>query len=591
MKMTPLSSVSLPPVTTMRPKEKPTLTSSSFGRPLFFDVETEPVRHDVRLPRPVVGSFSYENDLPRIGSPDEIAALVRAHSGPLVGHNVSFDLAVLGIEHEALGSEARLYDTAIRATLRGAISGDPAAADSSLKRLAGNLGIALSGKGTVQLSFRVGAQLTDEQLQYAKEDITATRAVWQSQGADCRVPDEERQTLLAASVFRMAREGVRIEVARVRGHIAKLERGKSALQSELKSYGIIQPRGSKKDPWKKSAVSEEIIQEFLRKAGATKYTETGEQLAADEEALLATGISELRRLVEYRKISKQITMFQAFDTGEGDVVRAYWKSLVVTGRISCSKPNLTNIPKQGGFRECLLPDEGEVWIDADFPALELRTWAYVCQKWLGRSSLLQTWREGKDPHWRTAATILRTPYDSVKAHPRADETRQLAKVLNFGLPGGMYPKRLRNHLRSKGYPVGLYAATKLRNDWLKTYPEANEYFEYIDGLAEGDRFRVALPDNGRERLCFQNDARNYPFQGLGSDVAKEALKLAQNAGLKVKALVHDQMLVSAPLREAQEVGRVLVQCMQRAGENICPTVPWEGIKFAIYPERWVSKAY
>lgn len=552
---------------------------------LFFDVETTPVRHDERLPTPVVASFAVGSGEVRLCDPAEMAKLVRSHAGPVVGHNVAFDLAVLDV-----GLPARLYDTAIRATLQGARDGDPAAADSSLKRLAAKVGIELSGKGTTQLSFRPGVPLTPTQEAYAREDVVATRAVWNQQGGAIRLPDEERQTQFSTHIFQMAREGLRVDLPRVQRAVAGFDERIAHLRAELRDLGLIQPRGPKSNPWKREAVSVEHVQALLKRSGAQRFASPdSDLLASDEEALIATGLPELKRLVEYRAVLKERAMWAAFDTGEGDVVRARWKPLVVTGRVACSSPNLTNIPREGGLRETLLPPEGEVFIDADFPALELRTWAYVCRRWLGRSTLLETWAQGRDPHWVTAAAILRMDYQRAQAHPRGKESRQLAKVLNFGLPGGMYPKRLRDHLRSKGFPVGLYAATSLRNSWLKAIPEAKDYFAAIEGMKEGEKYRVALPDSGRERLCFINDAKNYPFQGLGSDVAKEALVRCQAAGVKVRALVHDQILASCRLQDAEECGRAVTACMQAAGEAVCPGVPWEGISFAIYPERWVSK--
>jgi hypothetical protein len=561
------------------------MSTSTSLPPLFFDVETEPVRHDTALPRPVVAAFAFGDGPITLASPIEMAEMVAGYAGPVVGHNVAFDLCVLG-----LGAPASLYDTAIRHTLRGAKAGDPAAADSSLKRAAKQIGIELGGKGTVQLSFRAGQALTEEQRGYVKGDIIATRAVWQAQGGCARSADEERQTSLTLPVFRMAREGVRVDLPRIRKHVAELDVRHGALGAELRDDALIEPRGPKKAPWRECAVGAWQVQRLLREAGATRRaTPTSALLAADEEALLATRNPILRRLVEYKGAAKQRSMFAAFDTGEGDVVRAYWKTIVLTGRIACSRPNLTNIPRGGGVRECLLPPEGEVWIDADFPALEMRTWAYACQAWGLQSSLIACWEAGRDPHWEVAAQLLRVPYAEALRHPKGKETRQIAKALNFGLPGGMYPKRLRDHLSSNGFPVGLYAATRYRDQWLKLRPEAEAYWEHCEAVREGEKYRVALPGSGRERLAYQNEARNYPFQGLGADVAKLALVKAQKKSVRVHALVHDQLLSSAPLDIAREVGETLARCMREAGQEVCPTVPWGEIEYSIYPERWVSK--
>jgi len=550
---------------------------------LFIDVETTPVRHDQRLPEPVVAAYAYGDGPIGLCSPEEARQRV-AGATTVVGHNVAFDLAVLG----CIGQDTRCYDTAIRATLLGAAHGDPAAADSSLKRLAKKVGIELGGKGTVQLSFRQGVPLTPEQESYVKEDIRATRAVYRDQPRS--LPDEQQQVAYARSIFAMAREGVHVDLPRIKSRVVDLERTIGVQRGELVDAGLIQPRGPKREPWKRSAVDGGRLQDLLESAGAVKRTATGD-LAADEDVLLQCSKQHplLATLVEYNRARKQYAMWSAFDTGEGDVVRAYWKPLVLTGRISCSRPNLTNIPQRGGLRECILPKTGKVLVVADYPALEMRTWAYACLRWLGFSTLVELWRQGKDPHWQTAASILGTSYDGALAHPRGKETRQIAKALNFGLPGGMGQDRLREHLRSHGFDVGPLQAWELRRAWLKAYPEAKLYFEYIKNRAEGDKFRIELPDSRRVRCGFYSEACNYPFQGMGADCAKRAVQLSQRAGLCVLALVHDELLAECDLADAQEVGTALTSAMRQAGEERCPGVPWDNIEYKIYPERWVSK--
>lgn len=548
--------------------------------PLFFDTETEPIEHATQLPPFVLATMAWGEEPPQVVTLDILRRAVFNAPGPIIGHNLAFDVAVAG-----LPANKNYYDTAIRAVLQGAAEGDPGAQDSSLARLARRCGLELGGKGTIQLSFRADQpSFSEEQKQYALQDVVATRAVWKQQGGEQRRPDEERQTVLSHHIFRMARAGVTIDVPRLQMEIKRLATRRLDLRNHLKQAGLIEPRGPKKDPWREEAVSTKGTQARLEAAGATVRTEGG-LLASDETTLRKTKDPVLTKLAELRAIDKLASLFASFDVG-GDKVRARWKTLVATGRVACADPNLTNMPRSGGLRECIVPSAGHVLIGADYPALEMRTWAQVCHTWLGKSTLLHLWLEGRDPHWQTAAAILHVSYAAVLEHPKGREVRQIAKALNFGLPGGMGPERLRDHLReTTGVDPGRWGAEKLRNAWFRAFPEARDYFDYV----KGHDLCTALPWSGRVRRGLYSEACNYPFQGTGSDVAKEALIEAHNRGLKVIALIHDELLVECKAEEAKEATRALVEAMEVAGRRVCPDVPWDGISVAAYEERWHSK--
>lgn len=523
--------------------------------------------------------MAWGDDEPHIVTLDLLRRAVVWAPGPVVGHNLCFDVAVAG-----LPANKTYYDTAIRGVLQGAADGDPGAQDSSLAKLSRRVGIELDGKGSTQLSFKAGQPLTVEQERYALQDVVATRAVWRAQGGELRRPDEERQTQLSHHIFHMARHGVHIDVPRLRKEIGRLLAGRADCREALKVAGLIEPRGPKKDPWREEAVATAKVQERLASCGVATRTEGG-LLSSDEGTLRHTRDPVLLQLAQMRALDRMRSLYESFDVG-GDIVRARWKTMVATGRVACAEPNLTNIPRVGGLRECIVPAMGHVLIAADYPALEMRTWAQVCYTWLGHSTLLQLWAEGKDPHWQTAASILHVSYAEAIAHPKGREIRQIAKALNFGLPGGMGAERLRSHLlETTGTDPGRWGSERLRAAWFKAYPEAQDYFAYI---RERD-FTTALPWSGRVRKALYSEAANFPFQGTGSDVAKEGLRRAQESGLRVIALIHDEFLVEAPNSEADAAGRALVRAMTEAGREVCPDVPWEGITTEVFPERWRGK--
>ncbi|HVA91500.1 MAG TPA: DNA polymerase, partial [Chloroflexota bacterium] len=104
-----------------------------------------------------------------------------------------------------------------------------------------------------------------------------------------------------------------------------------------------------------------------------------------------------------------------------------------SGRMSCTAPNLQNIPRSKDYRGCFRAGEGKALIKADYSAIELRLAAVIAED----TAMLAAFGEGADLHRRTAATVLGIPEETV-----SKEQRQLAKALNFGLAYGMGARTL-----------------------------------------------------------------------------------------------------------------------------------------------------
>lgn len=80
---------------------------------------------------------------------------------------------------------------------------------------------------------------------------------------------------------------------------------------------------------------------------------------------------------------------------------------------------------------------------------------------------------------------------------------------------------------------------------------------------------------------FERRALNYPCQGTGADMTKLALiKLYQwiknNNYLNIVKIVnsvHDEIVLECPKNISEEVGKVLIECMEGAGNYFCKTIP------------------
>src|SRR5690606_12118267 len=171
-----------------------------------------------------------------------------------------------------------------------------------------------------------------------------------------------------------------------------------------------------------------------------RRTKKGE-IQLDEDACKASG-DEL--LESYSALSKLQSVVKkdipALLQGISMPIHANFNSLIATGRTSCSKPNIQNIRRLPGIRECFIPRKGHVFLDADYDGLELRTLAQACLKIVGWSKLAETLNAGWDPHLMVAAEILNISYEEAVVREKDEDVqnaRKTAKEGNFGFPEGL----------------------------------------------------------------------------------------------------------------------------------------------------------
>lgn len=285
-------------------------------------------------------------------------------------------------------------------------------------------------------------------------------------------------------------------------------------------------------------------------------------------------------------------------------LHTHYTTLLETGRTSSANPPLQNRDRGkdevAGDRECFIPTrEGYVYIDIDYPQLELYCLAQVCKWLLGFSSMGDAMLNGQDLHIAVAGRMLglesyEDAFECFEAGKMKKE-RQAAKAVNFGRPGGLGPNTM------VGYAAKSYGVYKSKDDWKKLldlwsdlWVEMPAYFKHIESCetyeGSGD-FLVAQCQSGRLRAgATYTAACNSNYQGLGADVAKLAglylwrasyvrgvdpVLFGEGAGLRTTQLrpghfIHDQFLCEAREDKAQEqLPRVEYWC-QKAARDLLP---------------------
>jgi DNA polymerase I-like protein with 3'-5' exonuclease and polymerase domains len=184
------------------------------------------------------------------------------------------------------------------------------------------------------------------------------------------------------------------------------------------------------------------------------------------------------------------------------VIRPRYTPLLVTGRMSASKPNLQQAIREDWFRRQFVARPGHVLYTVDYSFIELRTLAAVCKRWFGFSVLADTILAGKDPHAYTAVMVDGTlTYDQFVVKLKEEKIlakeakekgiefdskyaymRQKSKALNFGIPGGLGKRKLAAYAHaSYGVKMSEEEAGHLRETLIKVvYPELDCYLGESD---------------------------------------------------------------------------------------------------------------
>ena len=309
---------------------------------------------------------------------------------------------------------------------------------------------------------------------------------------------------------------------------------------------------------------------------AGKKTKRGYSTSADILEKIRDKHPIVDAVLEYRNLTKLKSTYvegmKPLIGGDGKIRAHFQQTVTTTGRISCTEPNLQNIPirQELGRRlrkAFLASDEKHILIGADYSQIELRVLAHLSQD----ESLLEAFNHGEDIHKTTASRVLGIPMDKVTA---ADRSR--AKAVNFGVIYGM---------SGFGLSENLHITRKDAEAYIQTYFQKHaKVKEYMDKQIENCR-RTGFSETilGRKRAIHEINASAYmvrqlgerlamnsPIQGSAADIIKIAM-IKVHRELKEKhpeshliLQVHDELIIDSSRDELEEIKDLLVRNMEDA---------------------------
>ncbi|MCD8153452.1 MAG: DNA polymerase I [Clostridiales bacterium] len=319
-----------------------------------------------------------------------------------------------------------------------------------------------------------------------------------------------------------------------------------------------------------------ILFEKLGMQGGKK-TKTGYSTAADILERLAPDHPIVSHILEYRQLAK---LKSTYADGLGSVIgpdgrihSTFNQTITATGRISSTEPNLQNIPVRMELgrliRRVFVPEEGFVFLDADYSQIELRVLAHMS----GDEQLIQAYSEAQDIHRLTASQVFHVPFDEVTPLQRRN-----AKAVNFGIVYGISSFGL-----SQDLSITRKEAADYIEKYFQTYPGIKAYLDRMvkEGKEKGyvtTMFgrRRPIPElkssNYMQRQFGERVAMNSPIQGTAADIIKIAMnrvwRRLREEGLESRLIlqVHDELLIETRKEEIPQVSRILVEEMKGAAK-------------------------
>ena len=274
----------------------------------------------------------------------------------------------------------------------------------------------------------------------------------------------------------------------------------------------------------------------------------------------------------YKKLDTLLTKFfdnlQYYMYPGGIIFSSYGQISTATGRMSCSKPNAQQYPKD--ITKIVVPRDGYIMIDADYSQIEYR----VLTALAGNDWLAELFSDpDSDYHTLMASLMYGVPYASVSTKMRSD-----AKSFNFGIPYGMGLGSLAILLTGVNNPTTRAEAAEKYEKYFENQPKTRKFFDMVKEMAQVNKYTKTFwsryryysftdadgNENNAKKAAALRQAGNAVIQGTAADifkisVARNFMYIRENNLLGLMLIVnmiHDEQLFEINYHELN-VQRIL----------------------------------
>ena len=415
---------------------------------------------------------------------------------------------------------------------------------------------------------------------YAAEDAWMTRLLYFSQkktmelGSLSHLLDEAKNVEypFINVLIRMERLGIKVDQSKLHVLQESLSEALKKLTDEI--YGMTESEFNIKSTQQLGNI---LFQKLGLKGG--KKTKTG---YSTNESVLQSLRGEhpvIEKLLAYRENQKMLSTYVepllklAKKDEKSRIYTSFLQTGTATGRLSSKDPNLQNIPVRStlgrSIREAFVADEGCKLVSIDYSQIELRLLAHFSQD----KALMEAFEKGEDIHMTTALKLF--------GEEEAEQKRNFAKSINFGLLYGMGSRKLSDELG-----ITTSEAKEIIQNYFATFPTVKSFLEgiqedvkekgYVETILGRRRIFDYESANGMQKAAFMRESVNTVFQGSAADLIKLSMldidRLIEDEALETAMLlqIHDELIFEVKEGEVEEVCRRFVHIMENILELKVP---------------------
>ena len=279
-------------------------------------------------------------------------------------------------------------------------------------------------------------------------------------------------------------------------------------------------------------------------------------------------------LLKFRQASKALSSFlcsipEQINVSTGRLHPQYSQIGAWSGRMSCGRPNIQQIPRGQAFRQCFAAPSGRKLVIADYSQIELRVIAQVS----GDRRMIEAYKNGEDLHRLTAALILQKQISMI-----TKKERQAAKAVNFGLVFGMGASGLQAYaLETYGVEMSLSEAEVFKKRFFMGYKGVEAWHKELQRKKPGSSRTLAGRKHTYGKDSGMSGRYNTPVQGTAADILKNALGMLylalKDTNTFIVAVIHDEIVLECDEHIAKKTALLLKNTMEEAGSRYMKDVP------------------
>jgi DNA polymerase-1 len=429
--------------------------------------------------------------------------------------------------------------------------------------------------GNHKIEFQDFTALTQEMIDYCIQDVNLTGELHRKLCGELK--DFSPQSIdiehkVQYIVAQQERHGFKLDIPLCTEFISQLTTKLSTIEENLQTIfpPIITERVSQKtgkklkdhvevfNPGSRDQIGRRLISLGWK---PDKFTETGKPMV-DEVILSKLSYPEAKAMAEYLLIQKRIAQATSWLEHVADDGRVHGKVITngaVTGRMTHHSPNMAQVPAVNAeygetCRQVWTVDTGNVLVGCDASGLELRMLAHYM----------------KDDEY--TKEVINGDVHTKNQLAAGLESRSQAKTFIYAFLYGAGPAKIGSIVQGSAEE-----GKRLISSFLKNTPALKTLKDKVSKYAE----KGYLPALDGRRLWVRSEhaALNTLLQGAGAISMKQGLIHLHESLKKHKipahfvANVHDEWQIECPKQYADDVGKLAVAAIEKAGVTLglrCP---------------------